>query len=216
MRRTFLALVGLSVMVTVLIGLKSGPAASLLGWSAESGLGPDGTSGLPPTGAAVPDGATPDPSGAAAPAVSGSPPAGPTASGPAATSGPAPTGGPAPSSAAPPPPPPPQTTTVTGAAVEVRTAQSPTSKSEPCGDCHDYTISVTVTVTDGRVTATSVAYNPSPGGSLSYANQANNRLSQAILSAQTWNLGRVSGATYSGNAWELSAQDAMRRAGLPV
>lgn len=107
-------------------------------------------------------------------------------------------------------------TTATGAAVAVRTAESPTARSSPCGNCADYTISVTITVTGGRITSTSVSYNPSPGESQQFANQANTQLSQSILTAQTWNLGRVSGATYAGNAWEQSVRDAMSKAGLPV
>jgi hypothetical protein len=69
-------------------------------------------------------------------------------------------------------------------------------------------------VSGGRVTNASAIYDPSPGGSQSFANRANSQLSQRILSSQTWNLGRVSGATYAGNAWELSAKDAMSQAGL--
>jgi hypothetical protein len=73
-------------------------------------------------------------------------------------------------------------------------------------------------VSNGKITSTSVAYNPSPGGSQNFANRANTQLSSSILTAspQTWNLGRVSNATYAGNAWELSAKDAMSKAGLPV
>jgi uncharacterized protein with FMN-binding domain len=77
---------------------------------------------------------------------------------------------------------------------------------------------VTITVSNGKITATSVAYSSSPGGSQSYASSANNQLKSAIVNAnpQTWNLGKVSGATYAGNAWELSVKDAMSKAGLPV
>jgi uncharacterized protein with FMN-binding domain len=110
----------------------------------------------------------------------------------------------------------PASKTVTGAAVAVKTAQSPTTKSSSCRECHDYTMAVTITVSGGRITSARVAYNPSPGSSLSYANRAANSLNQKVLSAQGWNLGRVSGATYSGNAYELSLKDAMARAGLPT
>ncbi|MGE5827943.1 MAG: hypothetical protein ACM30G_06195, partial [Micromonosporaceae bacterium] len=74
----------------------------------------------------------------------------------------------------------------------------------------------TITVTGGRITGASVAYNTSPGASLSYFSRAKSTLSPKVLSAQTWNLGRVSGATYSGNAFELSLRDAMGKAGLPT
>jgi hypothetical protein len=109
---------------------------------------------------------------------------------------------------------PPTGTTVTGAAIAVRTAQSPTAKAAICGACADYSIAVTLTVSGGRVTKASASYSPSPGASQSFADKADMRLRPAILSAQTWNLGPVSRATYAGNAWELSAKDAMARAGL--
>jgi uncharacterized protein with FMN-binding domain len=98
----------------------------------------------------------------------------------------------------------------------VPTAKSPTTKSSTCGDCHNYSISVTLTISNGRITQATTSYNTSPAGSLRYASQAANKLQPAIVSAQSWNLGRVSGATYSGNAWEQSARDAMSKAGLPI
>jgi hypothetical protein len=119
---------------------------------------------------------------------------------------------------------PPTATTVTGAAIAVRTAQSPTAKAATCGTGADYSISVTLTVSGGRITKASASYRPSPGASQSFADKADTRLRPAILSAQTWNLGPVSRATYAANAWdtyaanawELSAKDAMTRAGLPA
>ena len=75
-------------------------------------------------------------------------------------------------------------------------------------------MSVTITVTGGKITKTVTAYSTWPGSSQSYASKATNALSSKVLSAQTWNLGRVSGATYSGNAWELSVKSAMSKAGL--
>jgi uncharacterized protein with FMN-binding domain len=193
----------------LLIGLKSPQFGTPVGAVADAPLdpgavpdpaggggpglpGPSGAPGLTPT--PLPPGATPVP--------------GQSTPGPGRTTAP-PTGGTSTTTA-------PASHTFTGAWVAVKTAQSPTSKSSPCGDCHAYSMAVTITVTGGRITATSLAYNTSPGSSLSYASRANSTLSPKVLSAQTWNLGRVSGATYSGNAYELSLRDAMGKAGLPT
>jgi hypothetical protein len=211
-RRTFFAVVGFWLAVVTMVGLKSTTFAKTMGWVEEVPYAPD----LPPA-----DGLDGGASGTVAPSVAATAsipgpgatldPSGAPTSGPAA---PPPTGGGG--GSAPPPPPPPASATFTGASIDVRTAQSPTTKSQPCGDCASYAISVTITVSSGRITATSVAYSRSPGESQTYASSANNKLKSSILTAQTWNLGRVSGATYSGNAWELSVRDAMSKAGLPV
>lgn len=222
MRRPLFALVWLSLVITVLVGLKSAPAAQMLGWSAESPVGPDGLTDGGAGGDGGTGGATPDPSAqpsgsSAAAAPNGS--AGPTTStagAPGATTSTSRAPGATTTSSSAPPPAGGVSGTFTGAAINVKTAQSPTVKSSSCGDCASYTIAVTITVANGKITATSVAYNPSPGGSLSYASQANNALKSSILTKQTWNLGKVSGATYAGNAWELSVKDAMTKAGLPV
>jgi hypothetical protein len=231
MRRSLLWLVGLVLGTTLLVGLKSpaigGPQPSTLadapldpsGSGAGSGdSGGGGTAGATGTNgtlhATTGPGGVPQPS--SHPGSGGTP--GPSPSTPSGGST-APAGG----STTPPggPPttattPPTSTVTVTGGAVAVITAQSPNSKSSPCGPCHDYSISVTITVSNGRITSAQAAFNPSPGASLSYASRADSALRQTILSAQTWNLGRVSGATYSANAWELSVRDAMAKAGLPT
>ena len=112
--------------------------------------------------------------------------------------------------------PPPSGASFTGAPVDVRTAQSPAVKASICGACADYSVSVTLTVSGGRIVRASASYNPSPGSSQGFADRADSQLSQSILTGQTWNLGPVSRATYAGNAWELSAKDAMTRAGLKV
>ncbi|HEY7224426.1 MAG TPA: hypothetical protein VH561_12675 [Micromonosporaceae bacterium] len=218
MRRTLLAVLGFSVTVFLLVGLKSGPVAQVLGWSAESGLGPDDAPvgdpgvGLPPLG-------EPNNPGSAGPTGTPqtTPSPGATPAGPSGQPTTSPRPGKSTTTTTTSNPPPPPSVTVTGAAFAVRTAQTPTTKSSSCRDCEDYTIAVTITVSGGRITGTSVTYNPRPGGeSGSLASRANSKLSQSILSAQTWNLGRVSGATYCGNAWELSVRDAMNKAGLPV
>jgi uncharacterized protein with FMN-binding domain len=208
-RRTILALAGSLISVAILIGLKSAPTASLLGWSPDSEHPPGDTSTGDGTDPATGDPALVPASGAPSNGAGVTP-------GPSASRSPgAPTSAPGPSTSTATAPPA-TSTTVTGAAIAVRTAQSPTTKSSSCGECANYTISVTVTVSGGKITKAAVTYNSSPGGSQSYANSANSKLSQTILTAQTWNLGRVSGATYAGNAWELSVKDAMSKAGLPV
>jgi hypothetical protein len=215
MRRAALALAGTAAGTVLLVAAKLGPAMP-----ADALIGAPG-GGLIPPGASVPAG-TPPPSGTPGKTpMPGSTTSGrPTASAPGTPTRPGTTtsppggggGGGTPSTTKPPPP----SQTVTGVAVAVITAQSPSPKSQPCSECHDYTIAVTITVSGGRITSAGATYNPSPGGSLYYADKADTVLKSAILTAQTWNLGRVSGATYAGNAWELSVKDAMSRAGMTV
>ena len=210
MRRFMIALLGTAFGTTLLVGAKANeaPAGTAV---ADAALDPAAaTSGIVPTVTVGPDG---NPTTVAvSPTVTGpgatTPGSGPSAS---RSAGSSPTVRPSTSTttAA-------TSTTYTGVAVAVRTAQSPTTKSSACGECANYSISVTITVSAGRITAASASYNPSPGGSQQYANSASNSLKQTILTAQTWNLGRVSGATYAGNAWGLSAKDAMAKAGLPT
>jgi hypothetical protein len=178
---------------------------------------------------AVPLGlATAEPAEPDAPAPSD----GPLATGPAATAGPTgspastPPAGASPGAAESATAPSEVTTTVaevpaingtfTGQAIAVKTAQSPNTKSSPCGDCHNYSMSVTITVSNSQIVQATVAYSPAPGESQRYADKATNSLRPAILTAQNWRLGNVSGATYSANAFELSARDAMTKAGLPA
>jgi uncharacterized protein with FMN-binding domain len=222
MRRTLMSITALLFGTALLVGLKYQGVAGvgLVAGAPQDPAGSDDPGGAGPGGPGAPGGPAPSGPGATRGATPGlTPPPGTTprpgqttpAPGPTTPSGggttTAPSGGGTTT---------PSSVTVTGAAIAVRTAESPTTKSSSCGECANYTISVTLTVSGGRITRTSVAYNPSPGGSQSYASRANNQLSQSILTAQTWNLGRVSGATYAGNAWELSAKDAMSRAGLSV
>jgi uncharacterized protein with FMN-binding domain len=201
MRRFVLSLLAAVFGTALLVGLKVQPSG---------GTGPV---------AALDLGADPGSTSPAPGSTASGPPGSPTATAGATTGAPGPTTGTAPTqtrtTTAPPPAPKPSTK-VTGSAIAVKTAQTPTAKSTTCGDCHDYTITVTLTITDGKITAASTSYNTSPGASLSYYNRAVSALQPKIVGATTWNLGRVSGATYSGNAWELSAQSAMSKAGLPV
>jgi uncharacterized protein with FMN-binding domain len=223
MRRSVLSLFGLILGAIFLVVLKTpsfgttlsgiagapqNPGTPQGGASGLSGPGPGQASGPIPSGPAGP-GQTPKPgTSPGQPGVTSRPGQNnPTPGRSTATTPPA--GGTTTTA-------PPTKVTVTGAAIAVRTAEAPTARSSPCGNCANYSISVTITVTNGRITSTTVSYNPSPGESQLFANQANSQLSQSILTAQTWNLGRVSGATYAGNAWEQSARDAMSKAGLPV
>jgi uncharacterized protein with FMN-binding domain len=211
MRRTLISVVGLLAGTALLVGVKSTAFGTPAGYvagaplnpAAQSGPGQSPRPGTTPGRTSAP-GTTPQPGQTTSAA---SKPGAPTAtkttpSQPGATT----------TTAAPPP----TSVTVTGAYIAVPTAQSPTSRSSSCGDCHNYSIAVTLTVSGGRITQATTSYNTSPAGSQRYADQAASQLQPAILSSQTWNLGQVSGATYAGNAWEQSARDAMSKAGLPV
>jgi uncharacterized protein with FMN-binding domain len=203
MRRILLAVFGALFGTTLLVGLKSQVLGAPAGVVADAPADPAASTNGPP----VEPGGTPAASAATTPATPPKP--GQTMPAPGSTITQPPTGGTTTTTA-------PASRTVTGIAVAVKTAQSPTAKSSSCRECHDYTMAVTITVSGGRITSAKVAYNTSPGSSLSYANRAANSLNQKVLTAQTWNLGRVSGATYSGNAYELSLKDAMAKAGLPT
>jgi uncharacterized protein with FMN-binding domain len=207
-----LALVGFSVAVTVLIGLKTPSTARLLGWSTEAGSEPIDAVGVVPAGEGGDNALSSDPSGAPAASMPGANP-GPLASNSPGSTPTTPVPGTSTTSSAPPA----ASQTYTGMAVAIKTATSPNAPRSGCGSCHTYSITVTITVTGGRVTAATAAYSPQPSGeSLQLANKANNTLRASVLTQQSWNLGRVSGATYSANAWELSVKDAMSKAGLPV
>jgi hypothetical protein len=211
MRRIILALFAMSVGTTLLVGLKSQGLGLPFQLAAE---GP-----VDPAEGAVP-GATGDgePTAGAEPTTGVGPTeaAGPSAAATAAAE-PGATTAPATTTLAPPPNPAPGVSgTFTGGAVAVRTAQSPNTKSRLCGDCHDYATAVTITISNGKITNVSVSYTTSPSQSQRYADKASNTLRPKLLSAQTWRLGPVSGATYSANAFELSVKDAMAKAGLPT
>jgi hypothetical protein len=205
MRRIIVALFAMVAGTTLLVGLKSQGLGVVFPLSAE---GPVDPAGGDPSGAT--DGSAPTA------AAESTLPAGPTAPTPGetASAGADPTSVP-PTQADPTTNPPAGPSgTYVGAPVAVVTAQSPNNRSRPCGDCHDYSMAVTITISNGRITNASVAYNPGPAQSQRYADKATNTLSQKILSAQSWQLGSVSGATYSANAFELSVKDAMNQAGL--
>jgi uncharacterized protein with FMN-binding domain len=233
MRRTLISVVGLIAGTVLLVAIKSTAFGTPAGYVADAPVnpavpggssGPGAAAGPAGPGKSLGQGTTPGRTPAAG-TKPGQPPAPGTTPQPGQTTT-APSGPGAPTATKTTPSqtgtttttaaPPPTTVTVTGAYVAVPTAESPTSKSSSCGDCHNYSISVTLTISGGRITKATTSYNTSPAGSQRYADQATNQLQPAILSSQTWNLGRVSGATYAGNAWEQSARDAMSKAGLPV
>jgi hypothetical protein len=214
-RRVAASIVGLFVGTLLLVGLKStafAPPGSLVagapqdpGGSPGAATGPASSPGRPPAGQPTPTHA---------------PPGGPTQPGQSprpgqSTTTTTPGGG--------------GTTTTTtttsasttyvGSAASVPTATSPNAPRSggTCGECHNYAISVTITVSGGQITAASYAYSVDPGGSRYYANRACQALQPLLLSRHTWNLGKpVSGATYAVNAFEQSARSAMQKAGLPV
>jgi hypothetical protein len=221
MRRILVALFGVVFGTTLLVGLKyqgvsaagdviagapQDPGATA-GPGQQPGVGPGTTAKLGEPGTTPGPGAHGSPGTTPKPGQSSS-------SGQSTTPHPG-GGGSSPTSPAPPPPPPPGGQFV-GASIAVKTAQSPSPKSGSCGDCHNYSMSVTISVSNGQITSVSAAYNTGPGASLTYYNRAVNNLSPKVLSSQAWNLGKVSSATYSGNAFELSLKDAMSKAGLPT
>jgi hypothetical protein len=200
MRRTFVSVLGVVFGTALLVGLKSQAFSTPTSVTVGAPQDPGASSGTPP-----------------GPARSGSPDAGLPSPTPGPT-GTTPKPGrttPQPSGTTSTTTAPPASRTITGAAISVRTAESPNPKSGICGECHDYAISVTITVAGGRITSASYSYSTSPGGSQLFADRATHTLIPMVVSAQTWSLGKpVSGATYSVNATELSTKDAMSRAGL--
>ena len=125
---------------------------------------------------------------------------------PGMTSGPgtSPTGHPATSGTAPPPKTttttaPPQSRTITGNAVAASTAKSPS-----CGECSG-NMQVRITVTGTHIdTISTIQQSNRP------LNTASTLTAQA-LSAQSANVGNVSGATYSALAWRQSLQSAINQ-----
>jgi uncharacterized protein with FMN-binding domain len=182
LRRTIRALVGFVLATTVLIGLKSAPTAARLGWSAEEPLTADPSlSGDAANPTAGPGG----PSGSAGPAGSAS--AGPPSLSPSAPG----SGSTAPTSA-PPPAPAPAKRTILGPAVATSWKGSNYGTTQ-------VQIVVTGTHIDDIV---AVKQSNRPGSSAS-------TLRAQALAAQSANVGNVSGATASSNAYKQSLQGAI-------
>lgn len=218
MRRTVLSIVAVVFGTALLVGLKSPSVAARMGTVADAPLDP---AAAPPASTATGAPAPGQPAPARTPTVSAHPGSTPKpgqtttapAGGGATTTGTTPPGGGGPTTTTAPP----TSSTYTGAAIAVRSASSPTAPRGGCGSCETYTIAVTITVSGGRITAATAVLSPTPGGESGQdANNAKKGLLPKVLSSQTWNVGHVSSATYASNALELSAKDAMSKAGLPV
>ena len=169
MRRVAASIVGLFFGTLLLVGLKStafAPPGSLVAGAPQD---PGGSPGAT-TGPASSPGRLP----AGQPTPTHAPPGGPTQPGQSPRPGQSTTttmpggGG--------------TTTTTTttsastnyvGSAASVPTATSPNAPRSggTCGECHNYAISVTITVSGGQIIAASYAYSVDPGGSRSYANR---------------------------------------------
>jgi len=187
--------------------LGAGWAAGVVGAAAHAG--PGGTSinalgnnavgsTLAPTATGASGSPTPSPSASASAGASSAPattsaPAAPATSAPAAAA-PAPAA-PAPAPAAPAP----VSGTFDGSAVG--TAYGP--------------YQATITVTAGKITGvTMVQSGNSDGTSRQISGYALPLLISAVLQQQTWNVGYVSGASYTTQGFEGTVQSAMQAAGL--
>jgi uncharacterized protein with FMN-binding domain len=186
MRRGVFAVIGTIAGTTLLVGAKLGTAPP---------LDPN----------AVAAAGLPDDTAAASAPASGSPVASPsavrTAAGPApsrTTSRPAPTGG-ATRTAAPSP-------TAAGTGLKSGTFAG-SGAAERYG-----TVTVTITVSGGRMTGVSAAYATSSSESRQISNAAFPTLRQEALTAQSARIATVSGATYTSNAYKVSLQSALDKA----
>jgi uncharacterized protein with FMN-binding domain len=197
MRRIILGLIGTVLGTALLLGLKA-QGSSVGGTVAATGpqdpaAGPGATGGPPGPGG------QPGASGQPAPGAPGGPaPTGP----PGATTGPggtSPSAHPTTTTGTTPPTTTTQSRTITGTAVAARTAKSPN-----CGECSG-SMQVRIVVTGKHI------------DSISTIQQSNRPLNTAskltplALSAQSSNVGNVSGATYSALAWEQSLQSAINQ-----
>jgi uncharacterized protein with FMN-binding domain len=190
MRRIILGLIGTVMGTALLIGLK---AQGLVVGGTVAATGPQDPAAAP--------GSTGGPAG---PGATGHPaPGGPAPTGPpGATTGPGgtnPSAHPTTTTGTTPPTTSSQSRTVTGTAVAARTAKSPN-----CGECSG-SMQVRIVVTGTHI------------DSISTIQQSNRPLNTAskltplALSAQSSNVGNVSGATYSALAWEQSLQSAIEQ-----
>jgi len=200
MRRIIVGLIGAVLGTALLLGLKA--QGSALG-DTVAATGPQDPAGGPgPNGGpAGPANGQPGPSGQ--PGASGQPaPGGPAPTGsPGATTGP---GGTNPSAhptatTGTTPPTTSQSRTITGTAVAARTAKTPN-----CGECSG-NMQVRIVVTGKHIDSIStIQQSNRPGNTAS-------KLTPLALSAQSSNVGNVSGATYSALAWEQSLQSAINQ-----
>jgi len=188
MRRVVMALIGAIAGTVLLVGLK---AYGTPGSASVAAVAPPDPS--TPAGAGP---GSPGPSASAGPGTG--PSAGPTASGPPGSTTAPPAGGattPAPRTSTP-------TTasrTITGTAVAARTAKSPN-----CGECSG-NMQVRIVVTGKHIDSIQTIQVSNRPKSVA------STLTQQALTAQSANVGNVSGATYSALAWKQSLQSALNQ-----
>jgi uncharacterized protein with FMN-binding domain len=192
MRRSVFAIIGTVAGTALMLGAKLGtpppddPAAfsnSNSGDPAAAGDPSDAASPTAPGSAGAP--ASTPPAGAPSPAVSGSAPA----SGPVT------------------PKPTPTTNPPTSGLKDGKFAG--TGATVPH---YRYTMTVSITVSGGRITAASYDCGDSSGESRSICQGRASKLVQETLAAQSANVATVSGATYSTQAYKSSLQSAIDRA----
>jgi uncharacterized protein with FMN-binding domain len=192
MRRILLGLIGTAIGTALLVGFKAQGAASGSTFVADAPQDP-AANGAPGGTAGPGPGGTPKPGGPAptGPAGSTGPTAGPT-TGPGGT-GPSahPTTSTTTTTS--------QSRTITGTAVAARTAKSPN-----CSECSG-NMQVRIVVTGKHIDSISTIQQSNRPGSVV------SKLTPLALSAQSANVGNVSGATYSALAWEQSLQSAINQ-----
>lgn len=206
MRRSVATLIGTIAGTTLLVGAKLGthgaddPAAmgaTGVTVNGPAAAGSDGGSASGDPGAAS---GAPAPGTSGAAAASGAP--GTTPSATRAPGAPAPTT-PGPVRTTGPGAPPPTTPAASG----LRNGSYSASASEKYG-----TVSLTITISGGRLTDLAATYNASSSESQQISANAFPKLRQEALSAQSANVATVSGATYTSNAYKSSLQAALNAA----
>jgi uncharacterized protein with FMN-binding domain len=193
MRRILLGLMGAAVGAALLIGLKAqGPGVGGSIAAATGPADPRGPSGGP--GASGGPGGSPGAPGGPAAGTTGQPG---SPGSPGTTTAPGSSPRPTTTTTSKPPTTTSASRTITGTAVAARTAATPN-----CGDCSG-NMQVRIVVTGTHI------------DSITTIQQSNRPLSTAstltaqALSAQSANVGNVSGATYSSLAWKQSLQSAI-------
>jgi uncharacterized protein with FMN-binding domain len=189
MRRSVFAIIGTVAGTALMLGAKLGTAP------------PDDPAAFSNSGDPAAAG---DPSDAASPTAPGS--AGAPASPPAGAPGPAPSGAPG-TGTTNPPPPPPTTRPPANGLKDGKFAGSGATVPH-----YRYTMTVSITVSGGRITAASYDCGDASGESRSICQGRASKLVQETLSVQSANVATVSGATYSSQAYKSSLQSAIDRA----
>jgi uncharacterized protein with FMN-binding domain len=201
MRRGVLAVLGTIAGTTLLVGAKVGTRPPLDPNAVALNADPAGAAAPPAAGAAPSDGAASVP--AAGP--SGAPPASGV---PAATATPGSTRtSPKPGSTARTSPPAAPHTTAPASGLKNGSFTGAGSAAGQYG-----TVTVTITVSGGRITNLTQTYNAQSSTSQSISNAAFPTLRQEALSAQSAKIATVSGATYTSNAYKNSLQSAITSA----